>query len=1208
MIGSNSDPQAVATLPAGPDYRGWWGEFSGSASGTGVSGDGGVALESALAVGANVRYTAWSDTRNGSTEIYVARQSNGVWEQLGGSASFGGVSGTLTQSRRPSIVEQGGAPVVAWTEIAANGASNIKVARWNGSAWVAMGESLDADGVSNTGTADDVQLLVTTTGVVAVWTDRTTGTPQVHARRFDSAASSWVALGGSVAVTSFAQGVTEVAAATDGTKVAVAWVQGTGDAAEIRAREFSGAAWTQLADASNNAGPSRTPSIAYFDGALFAAWRDQTSGREEIYVQRYASGTWSDTQAGSDTGTGVSATTGRAFSPKLQSGGGKLYLFWGDDSVQERPDNSVAFYVESYVNGTGFVEQMPGDASNRGVSPTRGIVTTLSAAVDASGRPFIAWNDARSGSPQVYLAGNLTAASRIFTANAANTVQNILDNFDLGTGDVIFVEAGSQAGFTLGGNDSGVTILGAPTQDATFTSAVTVNAGIAGTLQRLRFEGGVQINGAGALTVTDSIVAGGGGLVIAGGSDVQIVHNVFNAGATLRIATAAAGIIGHNTLSAGGTGLQIDAPFTGAIRDNDITGNTTGVGYNAAAELIGNRIFGNGTGVLSTIAGNGAFGFVGAATPNDIHDNATGVQLVAATVRNQRIHDNATGVSGSGLVGGDSLDFANLIEDNAIGIGVFTGTVQFNRIAGNDVGIAAATGDRIQHNLIYRNTETGVRVAGATDVRIYNNTMYAPSGDLIRLTGGASNVDVRNNVLWTEDGYDIYVANDSQVGFFSDYNNLYSSDAGKIGYWTRDFNDVLDWQADIARFDLHSIGRTAVNPQWAEPRFMNRGQDDFRLLPVAAGLRFTSPGIDDGDTRADQGVPADYVNLLTNPGFESDLAGWTQVNINGTVVTTAPGAHEGTKFYKPGTTEEGYIEQVVDLLGPTVTTGAIDGQDLELVFGARIRAAAETPRDRGAIEIRFLDGTNAVIGSATRVDATNTTNRWELVGGRIDIPVGARKVVYRFIADREQTSGTADAYLDGAFVYVRSEAQGTDLGAYGNTSLDTPRANTPRIELRYPDLYADLEKDKPLTIRWESFGNASESPVRVELWQDGPNGPALRAHDRGRHGRRRRIHLDSLVERARFRHLRLAHPGLAGHRSDRHRPVRRRASPFPRTAPLTGSTMHRTSTTSTPRAVSATTVTPASSRRRRSPTRPTCCGSTTSTRRRCSISTPASIR
>ena len=88
-----------------------------------------------------------------------------------------------------------------------------------------------------------------------------------------------------------------------------------------------------------------------------------------------------------------------------------------------------------------------------------------------------------------------------------------------------------------------------------------------------------------------------------------------------------------------------------------------------------------------------------------------------------------------------------------------------------------------------------------------------------------------HNTLWTEDGYDLFVANDSQTGFFSDFNNLYATGTGKVGFWTRDFFDVLDWQADIARFDLHSFGATVVNPDWARPRFVRAGTTTSTPLP-----------------------------------------------------------------------------------------------------------------------------------------------------------------------------------------------------------------------------------------------------------------------------------------------------------------------------------------------------------------------------------------
>ena len=53
---------------------------------------------------------------------------------------------------------------------------------------------------------------------------------------------------------------------------------------------------------------------------------------------------------------------------------------------------------------------------------------------------------------------------------------------------------------------------------------------------------------------------------------------------------------------------------------------------------------------------------------------------------------------------------------------------------------------------------------------------------------GAADVEIRNNILWAADGYDIYVANDSTSGYFSDYNDLYATGAGKLVFWTMDFS------------------------------------------------------------------------------------------------------------------------------------------------------------------------------------------------------------------------------------------------------------------------------------------------------------------------------------------------------------------------------------------------------------------------------------
>ena len=81
---ASADPLAVNTLPEGPVYRGWWGEIAGSATGSGITGGLGSALDPAVAVDSTgTRSVAWADSRNGQTEIYVARQTGAGWEMLG---------------------------------------------------------------------------------------------------------------------------------------------------------------------------------------------------------------------------------------------------------------------------------------------------------------------------------------------------------------------------------------------------------------------------------------------------------------------------------------------------------------------------------------------------------------------------------------------------------------------------------------------------------------------------------------------------------------------------------------------------------------------------------------------------------------------------------------------------------------------------------------------------------------------------------------------------------------------------------------------------------------------------------------------------------------------------------------------------------------------------------------------------------------------
>ena len=884
---SDTSALAVNTLPTGPAYNGWWGEIAGSASGSGLTGGVAAASDPVVAVDSSgTRYVAWSDSRNGNNEIYVACQSASGWEMLGGSAQGGGVSDTTGSSTDPSlIIDSTGAPIVAWTESTGT-FTDIRAARYDSSSntWVALGDSLSTGGLSQTGKATNAQIVMTNAGPVVAWLDTTSGVPQVKVSRFNG--TSWSILG-SGAVTNASGGVNDYNLATDGTKIAVAWSAGSGGQSSVYVAQLNGTTWSGIGGStasggiSGNSGDNRQVTAAFFQGSLFVAWCNQSNGFEQIYAKEYNNTAWSDAGTGAASGAGVSNSARMAVEPRLASAGGKLYLAWVDESNLDQATGSSSIYVKTW-NGSAFAEQLAGDASGGGIDSESGEIEGLSLTVGQSGLPTVAWSDETSGLPQVYLRTITQQANRVFSVAAGASIQAVLNSNTLGAGDVILLASGSYAGFTLSAADSGVLILGAQGQTSTITGAVTVAAGAGGVIQRLQLNGGLVDAGSNGLTIVDCRIAGE--LTLTGGNNLQILHNSFTgAGEGIRLAAASQGLIAYNDIATATTGIDLAFPFSGLIMDNTIHGAAVGVSYAASAGLSGNKIYGNTVGVKSTVSGSDGLGFVGdyplqgiagGYLQNEIYGNATGIILVNANVEAQWVYDNTTGISGSGTVGGSDFDYANLIESNTTGVNV-TGTVQFSRIAQNSVGIQATSGELIAHNMIYRNSQAGVLVNGQSSVEIVGNTFYAPQGDNIRVEGGSSQVEVLDDILWAESGYDIYVANDSQSGFFSDYNDLYVTGTGKIGYWTMDFTDILDWQDDIDAFDLHSIGATVVNPAWAEPQFYDLARDDYRVFPEVEGQRFSSPTVDAGDPLTDEGLPSSYVNLLTNGNFDSGLTGWT---------------------------------------------------------------------------------------------------------------------------------------------------------------------------------------------------------------------------------------------------------------------------------------------------------------------------------------------
>ncbi|HZZ44157.1 MAG TPA: right-handed parallel beta-helix repeat-containing protein [Tepidisphaeraceae bacterium] len=1145
---------AANTLPTGPNTQGQWIEYASSASGTGLSNSNASALEPSIVVDSTGdEFVAWSDNRTGGYKIYLAERTPTGWIELAGSAHGGGISNSTTDARRPSLtLDASGNPVVAWTQI--NGSSStIKVADFIAGVWTAVGSPL------STGHADDAKLVNTSAGLVAAWLDTSAGAANIYVRRFDGANWNELTTGSasSAGISNSTVTIPTFTLATDGTKIAIAWTQSNTSAGQsVYLLQYANSSWSALSGSASNNGISSTfassmPTLAYSGGSLYAAWAANTDDRTNIVAAYYTGLAWAPISVSTPASAGIDQISrGAASDPVLSSNGSSLDLVWVEDRLSDTPDQAVAIYANR-LSGSAFVAQLPGDSSFDGIlgrSTSLSQPASLALALDSSGHPFVAWGDSSAGSSQIYTLADTLDVHKIIYVNdslsvtdsyttaagsASNngltpdkpfaSIQTALNVANLQPGDVILVDSGTYAGFSVGPSDNGVLILGSPNGNTIISGAVSLTNVQGMTLENLDLTGSATITGGSSIDFLNDIggslaklaISQGGSVNIAGASAVLLSHDSFasvnltgatsnitivhnslpgtglslsgsstnllvsqNNLATLAISSASQGSITQNNIT--GNGLIINALVTGSIDHNLIHSATVGVTYSVGASLNANQIFDNKTGILDTVNSNTTgLGFMPGSSPNHIFANGIGVNLTGL-MQDQLITANNIGVTGSGVLGGTSLDTANLIASNSTGI-KFTGTIQYNRIAENNVSIAVQNNQLISHNLIYNNAGPNLETNGASSVEIINNTFSSPDQTNIQVDNASINVQILNNILSTGGGYDINVADNSRSGFFSDYNDLFTTGSGKIVHYLLDFTDILDWQDNVAIFDLHSIGTTVTNPTAAQPQFVNPGFSDFAVFPAAAGLRPTSPTVGTGDPNTDLALPVGYTNLLTNPSFESGVAGWT-VNPGGSTITSNPAAFDGSFSFYPGSVATGFAQQTLSLLSAGYTASQLDAGNLDISFGGRIRSANETPADQGQLLLTFLDGVGNPIGNSTLLSATNVNDRWELVGSRVHIPAGALSVTYRFQSPR-QTGTTDDSYLDGAFLYVVSNTTSTDIGAYGNTAASLATPVDQSIHLQSPDLYVNWTLNQSHNITWSTFGNTGDVPVKIDLYQ-----------------------------------------------------------------------------------------------------------------------------
>ncbi len=544
--------------------------------------------------------------------------------------------------------------------------------------------------------------------------------------------------------------------------------------------------------------------------------------------------------------------------------------------VPLNPATNRVFYVNDQSNTNDYYALAPGNDANSGLSPYAPMasVQKVLATYNVGPTDLIKIDTGTYGGSTVTI--DQAHEGAVYAGSPGGTTFSGISGSD--EWDLDGAQQNIIYGLTFSGNYRGIYAYSSSISQPASNNYIADDTFVNNTI-------GIEIDGGAGNTVRGNTITGSGyyGVYMPSGGGATIGED----GSDSPIPTDA------NTIQGLTYAIYVSGSYstTGAanvlVRGNTVSrtvpsGSTPTPGtYGIIAQdgtitVLDNNVSGFDTGIY---VANGLYYYYSSqigVSDNDVGYNTIGVDsnfyfynyygTNTSSIFGNSIHDNATGLTGTGTLGGSdwSAGQANLIYNNVVGVNANTDdVVQFNRIFNNTTGVQVLgqSSVNINHNLIYNSPGStalqGVLDSGSSDVTFEGNTFYAPVGDAIDIENSASNTTVHDNILWAQSGYDLNVANDSQVGFASDYNNLFTSGTGRIVHWQKDFTDLYDWQVE-ANYDNHSIGYTQLAPTLDNPLFMDvssadPSQWDFRLKDAS------TPG--PISTSIDAGDPASLFNL-----------------------------------------------------------------------------------------------------------------------------------------------------------------------------------------------------------------------------------------------------------------------------------------------------------------------------------------------------------
>lgn len=304
------------------------------------------------------------------------------------------------------------------------------------------------------------------------------------------------------------------------------------------------------------------------------------------------------------------------------------------------------------------------------------------------------------------------------------------------------------------------------------------------------------------------------------------------------------------------------------VRNNELFNNDDAIEVRGDRNLVEGNLVRDNAGI-----GIDAFGATRVIN-NTVHGNDLGVLLnTGADAENNRVFDNNRGIYGLN---------ANRVTGNTVygqsnyGIALrFNASAYNNRVHDNLIGIrnvsfrtSSFTG-QVAYNLLYNNTDTAIDFSFDNGPgSIYHNTVYQEVGDAVRLRNDAA-TDLRNNILWTDQGNIIYVEGPT-LGFAAD-RNLYhrGDDPGNAVLLDSDggptYASLGDWSAADPASNADSIEGDPgfIDPDGADDVL---GTNPQRAADDNFNLSAGSPAIDAAQSWLAQATDFIGAPRLDDPG------------------------------------------------------------------------------------------------------------------------------------------------------------------------------------------------------------------------------------------------------------------------------------------------------------------------------------------------------